>query len=159
MSRSSLRKVCERYIGSWYKPFREVSTVEISNTGCVDFSSMASKPIDIRWITTGSQPYWIIMYSIVLLTIFHEYFNKNHEIIPVIPEITTTHPNPFYWTNWPINEVHVSPVYIYHCRVVTLPQKSTKNWVNHLIKFSIQTQNYSIMYILPHCKNDYVQWQ
>ena len=35
-------------------------------------SSMASKPINIRWITTGSQPYYKTMYSIVLEIIFHE---------------------------------------------------------------------------------------
>ena len=31
-----------------------------------------SKPINICWIRTGSQPYWHIMYSIVLQTVFHE---------------------------------------------------------------------------------------
>ena len=42
--------------------------------------NMASKPINIRWIWTGFQPYWRIMYSIVLETIFHKYSNKNHKI-------------------------------------------------------------------------------
>ena len=46
----------------------------------MSLSSMASKPINIRWIRTDSQPYWKIMYSIVLQTIFHEYLNKNHKI-------------------------------------------------------------------------------
>ena len=32
-------------------------------------SSTASKPVNIRWIWTGSQPYWKIMYSIVLQAI------------------------------------------------------------------------------------------
>ena len=41
------------------------------------FSSMASKPIDIRWTRTGSQPYWKIMYSIVLQIISHKYKDKN----------------------------------------------------------------------------------
>ena len=41
---------------------------------------MASKPINIRCIRTGSQPFWEIMYSIVLQTIFHEYLSKNHKI-------------------------------------------------------------------------------
>ena len=42
-----------------------------------NFSITASKLIDIRWIKTGSQPYWKITYNIVLQTIFHEYENKN----------------------------------------------------------------------------------
>ena len=37
------------------------------------FFRMASKPIKIRWIRTGSHPYLKIMYSIVLQTISHEY--------------------------------------------------------------------------------------
>ena len=42
---------------------------------------MASKPINIRWIRTGFQPYRKkIMFSIVLQTIFHLYQNKNHKI-------------------------------------------------------------------------------
>ena len=36
-------------------------------------SSMASKPINIRWIITGSQLYGKIMYSIVLQTISFGY--------------------------------------------------------------------------------------
>ncbi len=36
-------------------------------------SSMASKPINIPWIRNGSQPYWKIMYSIVLYPVFYEY--------------------------------------------------------------------------------------
>ena len=36
------------------------------------YHSMASKPINIRWIRTGSQPYCKILYNIVLQTIFHE---------------------------------------------------------------------------------------
>ncbi len=44
------------------------------------FSSMASKPITIRWIRTGSKTDWKIMYSIELQTIFYEYQNKNHKI-------------------------------------------------------------------------------
>ena len=40
------------------------------------FSSMASKPINILWIKTGSK----IMYRIVLQTIFYEYQNRNHNI-------------------------------------------------------------------------------
>ena len=43
-------------------------------------SSMALKPINIRWIRTCSQSYWKIMFSIVLQTIFHKYLNKNHKI-------------------------------------------------------------------------------
>ncbi len=43
-------------------------------------SSMASKPITIRWIRTGSQPDRKVMYSIELQTIFYEYLNKNHKI-------------------------------------------------------------------------------
>ena len=35
-------------------------------------SSVASKPINIRWITTSSQPYYKTMYSIVLEITFHE---------------------------------------------------------------------------------------
>ena len=31
---------------------------------------MASKPINICWIRTGSEPYWKIMYSIIFLRIF-----------------------------------------------------------------------------------------
>ncbi len=41
---------------------------------------MASKPITIRWIRTGSQPDWKVMYSIELQTIFYEYKNKKHKI-------------------------------------------------------------------------------
>ena len=37
------------------------------------FSSMASKPINICWIRTGSQTHGNIMYSTVLHTIFPEY--------------------------------------------------------------------------------------
>ena len=44
------------------------------------FSCMATKPINIRWIRTGSQPYWKTMYSLVLQTIFHAYQNKNLKI-------------------------------------------------------------------------------
>ena len=40
------------------------------------FSSMASKPISICWIRTGSQPYYKTMYSIVLHTISVDI--KNH---------------------------------------------------------------------------------
>ncbi len=36
------------------------------------FSSMASEPIFIHWINTGSQPDWKIVYSIELQTIFYE---------------------------------------------------------------------------------------
>ena len=36
-------------------------------------SSLASTLINIRWIRTDSEPYWKIIYSIVLQTIFHEY--------------------------------------------------------------------------------------
>ena len=35
-------------------------------------SSMASKPINIRWVLTGFQPNWKIMHSIVLQTILYE---------------------------------------------------------------------------------------
>ena len=35
--------------------------------------SMASKPINIHWITTSSQTYWKIMYSLVLQIFFHKY--------------------------------------------------------------------------------------
>ena len=42
---------------------------------------MASEPINIRWIRTGSQLYWKIMYSIVLQTNFHENWTKKHEIV------------------------------------------------------------------------------
>ena len=38
---------------------------------------MAWKPINIRWIRTGSQPHSKIMYSIVLQTIFNKFHNKN----------------------------------------------------------------------------------
>ncbi len=41
---------------------------------------MASKPITIRLIKTGSQPDWKIIYSTELQTIFYEYQNKNHTI-------------------------------------------------------------------------------
>ena len=44
------------------------------------FFCMASKPINIRWIRNGSLPYWIIMYSIILQTIFHVYWNKDYKI-------------------------------------------------------------------------------
>ncbi len=37
------------------------------------YSSMASKPINIRRIKTGSKQSWKIMSSIVLQTVFHEY--------------------------------------------------------------------------------------
>ncbi len=51
--------------------------VKVLYNGCHNFpsilttvhnhiSSMASKPITIRWIRTGSQPDWKIMYSIEL---------------------------------------------------------------------------------------------
>ncbi len=43
-------------------------------------SSMASKPITIRWITTGSQLDLKFKYSNELQTIFNEFQNKNHEI-------------------------------------------------------------------------------
>ena len=46
-----------------------------------DFYSMALKPINIRWIRTGSQQYFKIMYSIVLQTIFIVSENENHKII------------------------------------------------------------------------------
>ena len=36
-------------------------------------SCIASKPIYIRWIRTGSQPYGKIMSSIVLYKVFFEY--------------------------------------------------------------------------------------
>ena len=36
-------------------------------------SRMTLKPIDICWISTGYQPYWKIIHSIVLQTIVHEY--------------------------------------------------------------------------------------
>ena len=36
---------------------------------------MASKPMNIRWIRTGSQ-----VYSNILQTILHEYLNKNHKL-------------------------------------------------------------------------------
>ena len=39
------------------------------------FSSSASQPIHIHWIRNGSQPYWKIMYSFLLQTIFQEYKN------------------------------------------------------------------------------------
>ena len=39
-------------------------------------SSITSKPIDIRLIRTDSQPFWKIMSSVVLQTIFHKYWNK-----------------------------------------------------------------------------------
>ena len=45
---------------------------------------MASKPITIRWIRTGSKPDWKIMYSIELHTIFYEYQNKNHKINTIL---------------------------------------------------------------------------
>ena len=38
----------------------------------VDFQHCASKPINIRWIRTGFQPYVKILSSIALQTIFHE---------------------------------------------------------------------------------------
>ena len=47
---------------------------------CKLLFSMASKPINIRWIRTGSRPYWKIICSIVLQTIFHEYWNRNYKI-------------------------------------------------------------------------------
>ena len=37
-----------------------------------NFIFMALKPIKIRWIRTGYQPYLKIMYSIIFQTIFHE---------------------------------------------------------------------------------------
>ena len=37
-----------------------------------EYSSMASKPSNIRWIRTGSQPYWKIINSIVLQTISYK---------------------------------------------------------------------------------------
>ena len=43
-------------------------------------SSMLSKPINIRWIRTGSQLYCKIMHSIGLQTNFHEDSNNNHKI-------------------------------------------------------------------------------
>ncbi len=48
--------------------------------GMLSFNSMASKPIIIRWIRTGSQPDWKFMYSIELQTVFNEYWNKDHII-------------------------------------------------------------------------------
>ena len=41
---------------------------------------MASKPINIGWIRTGSQSYGKITYSIILQTIFDEYKNVNHKV-------------------------------------------------------------------------------
>ena len=41
---------------------------------------MASKPITIRLIRTGSQSDWNILYSIELQTIFYKYQYKNHKI-------------------------------------------------------------------------------
>ena len=38
------------------------------------------KTFNLRSIRTGSQLYWIIMYSNVLYTIFHEYQNKKQKI-------------------------------------------------------------------------------
>ena len=43
------------------------------NNVCIILSCMASKPFNILWIWTGSQPYWKIMYCIKLQTIFHEF--------------------------------------------------------------------------------------
>ena len=39
------------------------------------YSSGASKPINIRWIRTGSQPLLKIMLSIVSYPVFYEYKN------------------------------------------------------------------------------------
>ncbi len=44
------------------------------------FSSMALKPVNIRWFRTGSQPDRKSMYSTELQTIFYKYQNKNHII-------------------------------------------------------------------------------
>ena len=41
------------------------------------FSSMASKPINIRWIRTGYQPYWKSCIASYYWHFFHEYKNKN----------------------------------------------------------------------------------
>ncbi len=51
------------------------SSHNTSGTDLIFLSSMASKPINIRWIGTGSQPYSILC-SIVLKTIFHDYYNQ-----------------------------------------------------------------------------------
>ena len=37
-----------------------------------NISSMAYSPIDISWIRTGFEPYWKIMYCIVLKAISYE---------------------------------------------------------------------------------------
>ena len=52
-----------------------VLTLEWDLIQCIEytFSSMALKPINIRWIRTSSQPYCKIMYCIVIQTIIHEY--------------------------------------------------------------------------------------
>ena len=47
-------------------------------------SSIASNPIDIRWIRTGSLPYWEIMYSIVLKTVFHEKYKTGFKFFILI---------------------------------------------------------------------------
>ena len=47
-------------------------------------SSISSNPIDIRWIGTGSLPYWEIMYSIVLKTFFHEKYKTGFKFFILI---------------------------------------------------------------------------
>ena len=42
--------------------------------------SIAFKPINIRWITSGSQSYWKIMYGIVLYPVFYDYKRYTHKI-------------------------------------------------------------------------------
>ena len=39
----------------------------------ISISSIGSKQINIGWIRTGSQPFWKIMYSIVLYPVFYEF--------------------------------------------------------------------------------------
>ena len=43
------------------------------SVSCKFSSSIASKPINICWIRTGSQAYCKIMYSILLYLVFYEY--------------------------------------------------------------------------------------
>ncbi len=47
-------------------------------------SSMALKPVDIRWFRTGSQPDWKNMYSIELQTISRNIKIKIIQLIPVL---------------------------------------------------------------------------
>ena len=44
------------------------------------FSSLASKPINIRGVRTGSQPQCKIMYRIEIYTVFYKYKMYNHNI-------------------------------------------------------------------------------